>query len=53
MQFLVFALLNRPPSSGIRLLTTRVLPIKMVANKETELTQNLHLGHENWLIIHR
>ena len=42
--------------SGIRLLATRVLLIKWllireVANKGTELTQNLHLGPEDWLLI--
>ena len=41
---------------GIRLLATRVLLIKWllireVANKGTELTQNIHLGPENWLLI--
>ena len=42
--------------SGILLLAPRVLPIKWlltreVANKITELTQNLHLGPEDWLLI--
>ena len=42
--------------SGIRLLATRVLLIKWllireVASKGTELTQNLHLGPEDWLLI--
>ena len=42
--------------SGIRLLATRVLLIKWlvireVVNKGTELTQNIHLGPEDWLLI--
>ena len=42
--------------SGIRLLATRVLLIKWllireVANKGAELTQNLRLGPEDWLLI--
>ena len=42
--------------SGIRLLATRVLLIKWlliceVANKGTELIQNLYQGPENWLLI--
>ena len=41
---------------GIRILATRVLLIKWllkreVANKGTEITQNLHLGPEDWLLI--
>ena len=47
---------ERTKYSGIRLLATRVLLIKWlrireVANKGTELTQNLHLGPEDWLLI--
>ena len=43
--------------SGIRLLATRVLLIKWllireVANKGTELIQNLHLGPEDWLLLY-
>ena len=47
-----------PKYSGIRLLATRVLLIKWllireVANKGTELTQNIHLGPEYWLLTER